>query len=130
MNNAGALAIAPVFAMLIMGGPLTTVWMFLNSMHLILHTPLIDSSMPANAHYFFKDYLSLIRLSFGPINKYLEIWQEEIGISNFQLLQEDHPYYSVLFNSCGYKHNYIRNLFIFAVIFMILLAIWCGFCLK
>ena len=60
--------------MIVLGGPLTTAWMFLNSMHLILHVPLIDASIPANVHYFFKDYLSLIRLSIGPMNKHLEIW--------------------------------------------------------
>ena len=86
--------------------------------------------MPANAHYFLKEYLSLIRLSIGPLNKHLEIWQEQIGISNFDLVQEEHPFYSVLFNSCGYKHNFFRNLFLFMCMFAVMALVWLGVFIK
>ena len=86
LNNAGALTLAPVFTLVIFGGPLTTTWMFLNSLQLILHVPLLDTHMPANVHYFLKEYLSLTRFNIGPLNKYLETSQESLGISNFDLV--------------------------------------------
>jgi hypothetical protein len=70
----GAFGIAPIFFLVMFGGPLTTTWMFINSLQLILHVPLIDVQMPSNAHYFLKEYLSLIRFNIGPLNKHLEIW--------------------------------------------------------
>lgn len=34
-------------------GTLLPFWMFLNSMQLMVHVPLIRTTLPGNAHYFF-----------------------------------------------------------------------------
>ena len=43
-------------------GPLLPTWMFLNSMQLIFHVPLIKSDLPSHAFYFMIEYLDKLRL--------------------------------------------------------------------
>ena len=58
-------AVLVIFFFLIMcGGPLLPTWMFLNSMQLIFHVPLIKSDMPAHTHFFMIEYLNVLRLHF------------------------------------------------------------------
>ena len=45
------------------GGRLLPTWMFLNSMQLIVHLPLLPTFMPANLHVFLTHYLSYVRLN-------------------------------------------------------------------
>ena len=50
-------------------GSLVSTWMFINSLQLIAHVPLIATNMPANANYFFLNLLSLVRFSLQSINE-------------------------------------------------------------
>ena len=52
------------FLILCAMGPLLPTWMFLNSMQLIFHAPLIKSDMPSHAFYFMIEYLYKLRLHF------------------------------------------------------------------
>ena len=52
-------------------GPLLPFWMFLNSMQLMVHVPLIHTNIPGNAHYFFLDYLNILRLHSFSLNTWL-----------------------------------------------------------
>ena len=52
-----------LFAFLI-GGIMAPIWMFINTMNLIVHLPLFKSNMPPNVHYFLLHYLDLFRLHF------------------------------------------------------------------
>lgn len=54
--------IVPVLLMIGLGGHLLPTWMFLNSLQLISHVPMLDAHIPASLHYFRVKYLSLIRL--------------------------------------------------------------------
>ena len=47
---------------MIVVGDLLPVWMFINSLSLIAHTPLLNSQMPGNVQYFLSDYLQIVRL--------------------------------------------------------------------
>ena len=49
---------APLLAV----GDLLHTWIFVHSLQLIAHTPLLNSEMPGNAQYFLQDYLSAVRL--------------------------------------------------------------------
>jgi len=42
-------------------GSLLPTWMFVNALQLIAHLPLLNSNMPANAHYFLRKYLDIVR---------------------------------------------------------------------
>lgn len=50
------------FLLVVSCGPLLSVWMFINSMQLIVHIPLIAIKLPGNAHYFLLDHLNLFNL--------------------------------------------------------------------
>ena len=64
-------AILGVFLLLALcGGHLLSTWMFLNSMQLLFHVPLIKTDLPAHAHFFMVEYLKKLRLSF--------VWTEEL----------------------------------------------------
>ena len=45
-----------------LGGRLLPTWMFLNSLQLIVHLPLLSKSMPSNLHFFLFKYLNFIRM--------------------------------------------------------------------
>ena len=44
------------------GGRMLPVWMFLNSLQLVAHLPLVATDMPANLHYILIKHLDLVRL--------------------------------------------------------------------
>jgi len=53
-------------------GSLISTWIFINSMQLIAHVPLISSKLPANAHYFFLNFMGLVRFNLETINSSLD----------------------------------------------------------
>ena len=58
------------------GGRLLPTWMFLNSLQLVVHTPLLSTNMPSNLHYFLVKYLNLLRMNVEIINQDMdEVWQ-------------------------------------------------------
>ena len=67
------------FLILISAGPLLPIWMFLNSLQLIFHVPLIKSDMPAHAFYFMTDYLNKLRLNFDWTKKLTDEWMGNPG---------------------------------------------------
>ena len=57
-----------IFLLVLFCGPLLPVWMFINSMQLIVHVPLLDIKLPGNAHYFILDHLKTFKFHFLGIN--------------------------------------------------------------
>ena len=53
-------------------GPLLPVWMFINSMQLIAHVPLIRTNLPGSSHFFLLDYLNIIRMQVFSLNSWLK----------------------------------------------------------
>lgn len=43
-------------------GSLLPTWMFVHSLQIVAHTPLLNSEMPGNVQYFMADYLKIVRL--------------------------------------------------------------------
>ena len=56
------------------GGRLLPTWMFINSMQLVTHSPLLTTFMPANMHVFFVDYLGWLRLYSEDLDAKVEKW--------------------------------------------------------
>ena len=52
-------------------GPLLPFWMFLNSLILIAHLPLIKTGIPGQAHFFLLSILNVVRLHFETLEKAL-----------------------------------------------------------
>lgn len=63
LDTAMIASLAPMALYVGLGGRLLPIWMFLNSMQLVVHLPLLPTNMPGNAHYFLTHYLSYIRLN-------------------------------------------------------------------
>lgn len=53
-------------------GPLLPVWMFLNSLSLLAHLPMIRVTMPAPVNYLLLEYLPFTRLKLASLSDYLE----------------------------------------------------------
>ena len=70
-----------------LGGRLLPTWMFLNSLQLIVHLPLISTSMPSNLHFFLIKYLYFIRMSAESIDLQIEVWERESGLADYNLAQ-------------------------------------------
>ena len=84
--DAALITVAFVLILFIgLGGRLLPTWMFLNSLQLIVHLPLISSIMPSNLHFFLIKYLNFIRMRADSINEQVEVWEREAGLSSFDL---------------------------------------------
>lgn len=62
-NTMMVASMAPLVLFVGFGGRLLPTWMFLNSMQLIVHAPLLPVELPANVQYFMSSYLHYIRLN-------------------------------------------------------------------
>lgn len=136
MEQVGALvkdAMLTIFCFLFLfvglGARLLPTWMFLNSLQLIVHTPLIAAYMPANLNYFLIQLLGIARLSSKKIDEAIETWQWEEGFQNYELSGDNSSAFSHLLNDCGYKHTFMRNLviidFLGMTFFIILAILYC-----
>lgn len=85
-----------------LGGSLLPTWMFLNSLQLIVHTPMIDAHLPASLHYFLVNCLSPIRLHSDQIEDLIQAWQKGQGVATYKLAVDEDSAYSALLNMCGY----------------------------
>ena len=113
-----------VLLLLFCGGRLIPTWMFLNSLSLIAHLPLLGVMMPNSLHYFLLKWLKVFTLSNYQLHYQMEIWRKPLSVKNYNTaIDEDTPYH-VLLNDCGYKHAYARNLLIFFVLGAFIFLMW------
>ena len=115
-----------LFLFLGMGARLLPTWMFVNSLQLIVHTPLLASYMPSSLNYFLIHYLDLERLYSKLLNESVEAWQKSEGINNYDLSNDDTSYFSYRLNDCGYKNEFSRNIIFIGTLlisFLLVLAI-------
>ena len=59
---------------------------------MIAHVPLIASQLPANAHYFLLNLLSLVRLNFENLNAVLD--DADAKLQEYHLLSDQDSYYT------------------------------------
>ena len=101
--------------------------MFLNSLQLIVHVPLIRTNIPGNAHYFLLEYLNILRLHFWSLTKWL---QEQVGASkehDYAMVQKEEygaEHYTELVFSCGYSFNLLPNLILVFFLFACIVLVW------
>lgn len=86
---------------------------------------MLRSRLPAITNLFFLDYLNLLRLHVGGLNKILA---EFVGLEGNS--EEDYrsinngTYYNELIKSCGYQTNLLHNLIIVLTLLIILSLMW------
>lgn len=76
INSVVVLGLLPMMLILGFGGRLLPTWMFLNSLQLLAHLPMLDAHVPANLHYYLVYYLSLIRLNSKKVGYSVGAWQK------------------------------------------------------
>lgn len=109
------------------GGRLLPTWMFINSMQLIAHTPLLQTNMPANLHMFLQRYLDLLRLNVESFSQLLDVIETEKGILNYEVSMDENSFFSTILNDCGYKLVFTKNLPIILFFALVLLICIVGF---
>ena len=110
------------FFLAIFGGSLIQTWLFINALQLIAHLPLISQNLPANAHYFLLNLLSLVRLNFEWLNTSID----EISslMEQYELAASEDTSYSFHLHYCGYHFNFARNMLFVISLAMLLVLIW------
>ena len=111
------------------GGRLLPTWMFINSMQLIVHTPLLQTNMPANLHMFLQRYLDLLRLNVEFFSQPINQGQTEEGILKYEISMDENSFFSTILNDCGYNLAFTKNLPIILFFAGVLLICIVGFTL-
>lgn len=73
-------------------------WMFVNSLQIITHSTLLNTMMPGNVHYVFKEYLDLLRLNWPLLNNAL------FDRYNFRIKGYEQGFYNVFLEASDYVH--------------------------
>ena len=115
-----------VFVAYINGGILVPIWMFINTIILVVHLPLIKSNMPSNIHYMLIHFLNIFRLNF----KFIDDAVDKIFV-NFDVLskfiieyeQKDTAFTDHL-TYCNYKFNFFRNMVFFLTLLVVIGSVW------
>ena len=104
-------------------GPLLPLWMFINSMQLILHLPLIRSQLPGAANFFLLAHLELVRLHLASVNEFTAPFFGDPTLDDAKLAADpDAAFYSPLLHQCGYSFAMWPNLSL-TVLFLLVLAL-------
>jgi hypothetical protein len=69
---------------------------------------LVASKLPANAHYFLLNLLSIIRLNFESLNSSLDVLSEQMH--EYELLSDNSSTYSSQLNNMGYHTSTTHNM--------------------
>ena len=113
----GAFGILLILPLVTVGSLLPT-WMFINALSLIAHLPLLNSNMPANAHYFLRKYLDILRWyhedTVEQVEDYFEIKKYDDEVGHFHLLLK----------ACGYEHLLAHNLLLVFLACLLILFVW------
>ena len=103
--------ILPVIA----AGSLLPFWMFINSLQIIAHMPLLKSLMPANVHYFLTKFLNWLRLYEPSFVDYLD------DTYHFKTHALNKDVQHVLLEACDYKAPFIKSMIFILLLFAIIL---------
>lgn len=120
------------FILAIFRGPLLSTWIFISSLQLIAHIPLLNVRLPANANIFLRNMLNFTRLNFAALESKLDDLEEDLQDSLMMGNQES--FYSSHLYSHGYHFSLVRNspmilLFLCAITFVWICAT-CSCCAK
>ena len=105
-------------------GSLLPTWMFINALQLLAHLPLLNSIMPANAHYFLNKYLEKVRWYDEDFVKWVD---DNHSMKKYDL---DTGIFHNLLKACGYEHIFIYNMLLVFAAICLILFVWAGLAIK
>lgn len=91
-------------------------------MQLIAHIPLIAGKLPANAHYFFLNFMGLARLSLESLNSTLD--DIESLTADSSLIQDEESYFTGGMHSFGYRSGFMRNMLTILSLATLISLVW------
>ena len=74
LNSFVITVFVPLLMLIGFGGRLLPTWMFVNSLSLLVHLPMISSFIPGNLHFFLIEYLGVLRLHSENLDLKIESW--------------------------------------------------------
>ena len=112
-------ALATLFLILpvITAGSMLPTWMFINSLQIIAHLALVKTMIPANAHYFLKQYLDWLRWYDS------DFWTHMQERYDFKRYQMDFGAYHYMLKACDYDHLFAQNMVIVIIVFLTALTV-------
>lgn len=86
--------------------------------------PLLNTNMPANAHYFLNKYLDIVRWYDSDFVKNLA---DDFNLKKYDLqLGSFHE----LLKSCGYEHLFMHNMLLVFTAIVLIGIVWIGLAIK
>lgn len=116
----GAVLIFPFVSM----GSLLPTWMFVNSLSLLAHLPLLNTDMPGNVHFFLNDYLDKVRWY---DSEFVESVEAKYSLKKYDV---DMGSFHHFLKSCGYEHLVAHNLIIVFAALTLICFVWAVVALK
>ena len=109
--------------------------MFVNSMQLIVHVPLLNVYLPATANLYLIQLLSIVRLHVGSLDEALAKLfglDASSGKENYDAIKEvsEGTYYNELIHACGYHVSIGRNLLVILTLASLVFILWMGVALR
>jgi len=96
-------------------GSLIPFWAFINTMQLILHTPLLNTLMPGNVAFFVGRIFDLSRLGILPVTQWVQGWWG----------YEPEGGHHVIFETFGYQSRYLlANLGFILIAGLTIMVFW------
>ena len=117
-----SLAVMISLVLSIFQGSLVSTWMLVNTLQLIAHLPLIATKLPANAHYFLLNLLSVVRLSFEQFNAAIDDLDSQI--KEYELLSDKDNFFSANLRDSGYHISFTRNMMFFISLMLLTALVW------
>lgn len=101
-------------------------WMFLNTLMLVAHLPLLNTAMPANLHQFLKKYLDLVRLNIDSLPFDLDDSYDISRLYQFTKAGDNQLYgeNNRLLQACGYGSLFINNTVVLSSLFALIILAW------
>ena len=103
-------------------GSLVSTWIFINTLQLIAHVPLVATKLPANAHYFLLNLLSFVRLNFQSVSSSIDSIQAKM--LEGKLINDESYWYNESLHIGGYRFSFIHNMLIIGVIAAGITLVW------
>mmetsp|Transcript_18024 Transcript_18024/g.22571 ORF Transcript_18024/g.22571 Transcript_18024/m.22571 type:complete len:275 (-) Transcript_18024:1061-1885(-) len=103
-------------------GSLLSTWLSINTVQLVVHVPMIASSLPANAHYFMLNLLSIVRMSLDSFNSTVNELTDKL--EEYELLTDESSFLTSSLHNLGYRHSFARNMFSIGCAALALTLVW------
>ena len=103
-------------------GSLVSTWIFINTLQLIAHVPLVATKLPANAHYFLLNLLSFVRLNFQSVSSSIDSIQAKM--LEGKLVSDESYWYNESLHIGGYRFSFVHNMLIIGVIAAGIALVW------